>query len=124
MLSAEVDSWTTGEQYAGWALSSRGLDMVPRGWTVSMFAGQEWQDLAGCDFVLDLIGELEENNGPSESSPGYPITPEQEEHYARQNFPNRTHLNIPPAPDIRAPPFPPPSLPPDFDSIAYPGEYC
>ncbi|XP_062826679.1 unconventional myosin-XVB [Anolis carolinensis] len=120
MLSAEVDSWTTGEQYAGWALSSRGLDMVPRGWTVSMFAGQEWQDLAGCDFVLDLIGELEENNGPSESSPGYPITPEQEEHYARQNFPNRTHLNIPPAPDIRAPPFPPPSLPPDFDSIAYP----
>uniref|UniRef100_A0A670HY56 Myosin XVB n=1 Tax=Podarcis muralis TaxID=64176 RepID=A0A670HY56_PODMU len=83
-LSAEVESWTTGEQYAGWILSSRGLDTVPRGWSVSMFTGKAWQDLPGCDFVLDLIGEIEEGNWPSESSPDYPITPEWDESYSYQ----------------------------------------
>ncbi|XP_042303487.1 myosin XVB [Sceloporus undulatus] len=119
-LSAEVESWTTGEQYAGQILSSRGLDMVPRGWTVSMFTGQVWQDLAGCDFVLDLIGELEEGNWPSRSSSDYPITPEQDESYSQRTSPDRKHLNIPPAPDIKAPSFPPPSLPPEFNGVAYP----
>uniref|UniRef100_A0A8C5IW88 MY15B protein n=1 Tax=Junco hyemalis TaxID=40217 RepID=A0A8C5IW88_JUNHY len=37
-FSAEVESWMTGEQYAAWILS----------------------DLLGCDFVLDLIGEMED----------------------------------------------------------------
>ncbi|NWR66241.1 MYO15 protein, partial [Bucorvus abyssinicus] len=57
-FSAEVESWMTGEQYAGWLLSARGCDK-PRGWSVSMFTGNTWQDLRGCDFVLDLIGEME-----------------------------------------------------------------
>uniref|UniRef100_A0A8C0GW81 Myosin XVB n=1 Tax=Chelonoidis abingdonii TaxID=106734 RepID=A0A8C0GW81_CHEAB len=59
-FSAEVESWTTGEQYAGWILS------------------EVWQDLPGCDFVLDLIGEMEEAGHPSLSSADYPITPEWE----------------------------------------------
>ncbi|KFZ53654.1 Unconventional myosin-XVB, partial [Antrostomus carolinensis] len=58
-FSAEVESWMTGEQYAGWLLSTRGCDKKPRGWSVSMFTGNTWQDLLGCDFVLDLIGEME-----------------------------------------------------------------
>ncbi|KAJ6660325.1 hypothetical protein lerEdw1_017748 [Lerista edwardsae] len=116
-VSAEVESWTTGEQYAGWILSSRGLDKVPRGWSVSMFTGKLWQDLPGCDFVLDLIGEIE-GSWSSQSSPDYPITPEWQEDYAQQDM---TLLDIPPAPGIQAPSFPPPSLPPDFDNIAYPG---
>ncbi|NWY60746.1 MYO15 protein, partial [Chionis minor] len=58
-FSAEVESWMTGEQYAGWLLSARGCDKKPRGWSVSMFTGNTWQDLLGCDFVLDLIGEME-----------------------------------------------------------------
>ncbi|KFO84810.1 Unconventional myosin-XV, partial [Buceros rhinoceros silvestris] len=57
-FSAEVESWMTGEQYAGCLLSARGCDK-PRGWSVSMFTGNTWQDLLGCDFVLDLIGEME-----------------------------------------------------------------
>uniref|UniRef100_A0A8C0IQB8 Myosin XVB n=1 Tax=Chelonoidis abingdonii TaxID=106734 RepID=A0A8C0IQB8_CHEAB len=77
-FSAEVESWTTGEQYAGWILSSRGLDKEPRGWSVSMLTGEVWQDLPGCDFVLDLIGEMEEAGHPSLSSADYPITPEWE----------------------------------------------
>ncbi|NWQ89731.1 MYO15 protein, partial [Burhinus bistriatus] len=58
-FSAEVESWMTGEQYAGWFLSARGCDKKSRGWSVSMFTGNTWQDLLGCDFVLDLIGEME-----------------------------------------------------------------
>ncbi|KFQ92679.1 Unconventional myosin-XV, partial [Nipponia nippon] len=58
-FSAEVESWMTGEQYAGWLLSARGCDKKSRGWSVSMFTGNTWQDLLGCDFVLDLIGEME-----------------------------------------------------------------
>ncbi|NXH15921.1 MYO15 protein, partial [Bucco capensis] len=58
-FSAEVESWMTGEQYASWILSARGCDKKSRGWSVSMFTGNTWQDLLGCDFVLDLIGEIE-----------------------------------------------------------------
>ncbi|KFQ04203.1 Unconventional myosin-XVB, partial [Leptosomus discolor] len=58
-FSAEVESWMTGEQYAGWLLNARGCDKKPRGWSISMFTGNTWQDLLGCDFVLDLIGEME-----------------------------------------------------------------
>ncbi|NXQ58968.1 MYO15 protein, partial [Anthoscopus minutus] len=58
-FSAEVESWMTGEQYAAWILSARGCDKKSRGWSVSMFTGNTWQDLLGCDFVLDLIGEME-----------------------------------------------------------------
>ncbi|NWX29038.1 MYO15 protein, partial [Notiomystis cincta] len=58
-FSAEVESWMTGEQYAAWILSARGCDRKTRGWSISMFTGSTWQDLLGCDFVLDLIGEME-----------------------------------------------------------------
>ncbi|NWI60152.1 MYO15 protein, partial [Calyptomena viridis] len=58
-FSAEVESWMTGEQYAGWILSARGCDKKTRGWSVSMLTGNTWRDLLGCDFVLDLIGEME-----------------------------------------------------------------
>ncbi|NWT54084.1 MYO15 protein, partial [Erythrocercus mccallii] len=58
-FSAEVESWMTGEQYAAWILSARGCDKKTQGWSISMFTGNTWQDLLGCDFVLDLIGEME-----------------------------------------------------------------
>ncbi|KAG8129049.1 hypothetical protein E2320_015811, partial [Naja naja] len=119
-ISAEVESWTTGEQYAGWILNSRGLDTVPRGWSVSMFTGNNWQDLAGCDFVLDLIGEMEEVNCPSQSSSNYPINPERDVSYFQKNSPNRMCLDIPPAPTFKAPSFPPPPLPPMFNKAVHP----
>ncbi|XP_032858325.2 myosin XVB [Tyto alba] len=115
-FSAEVESWMTGEQYAGWLLSARGCDKKPRGWSISMFTGNTWQDLLGCDFVLDLIGEMEEAgnlSSPSQSSAEYPITPERDRSFL-QNF---DLDSIPPAPGIRAPTFPPPSLPPEFNNL-------
>ncbi|XP_074745220.1 myosin XVB [Strix uralensis] len=114
-FSAEVESWMTGEQYAGWLLSARGCDKKSRGWSISMFTGNTWQDLLGCDFVLDLIGEMEEASNfssPSQSAE-YPITPERD-----RSFLQYSDLDsIPPAPEIRAPTFPPPSLPPEFNDL-------
>ncbi|XP_064007807.1 myosin XVB [Pogoniulus pusillus] len=112
-FSAEVESWMTGEQYAGWILSARGCDKKSRGWSISMFTGNTWQDLLGCDFVLDLIGEMEDVStfsSSSQSSPEYPIMPERDRS-------SHDLDSIPPAPGIRAPAFPPPSLPPEFNSL-------
>lgn len=63
---------------------TRGCDKKSRGWSISMFTGNMWQDLLGCDFVLDLIGEMEDVSNPSstsQSSGGYPITPERDRNF-------------------------------------------
>lgn len=52
----------------------RGLEVPPRGWSVSLHSGDSWQDLAGCDFVLDLIGQTEDLGDPA-GPHSYPITP-------------------------------------------------
>ncbi|KAL2297686.1 hypothetical protein Nmel_016240 [Mimus melanotis] len=112
-FSAEVESWMTGERYAACILSARGCDKKTRGWSVSMFTGNTWQDLLGCDFVLDLIGEMEETSNFSSSSQApteYPITPERDRSILQASDPD----TIPPAPGIQAPAFPPPSLPPEL----------
>uniref|UniRef100_A0A2K6S0B0 Myosin XVB n=1 Tax=Saimiri boliviensis boliviensis TaxID=39432 RepID=A0A2K6S0B0_SAIBB len=93
--SAEVESWTTGEQLAGWILQSR----------------DEWQDLAGCDFVLDLISQTEDLEDPA-GPHSYPITP------------LGPAEAIPPAPGIRAPslpPAPPPGPAPTLPSRGHTG---
>lgn len=62
---------------AGWGghnlCPHRGLDTPPRGWSVSLHSGDSWQDLLGCDFVLDLIGKLEDLGDPT-APRSYPIT--------------------------------------------------
>ncbi|KAM8943784.1 myosin XVB [Lycaon pictus] len=108
--SAEVESWTTGEQFAGWILQSRGLELPPRGWSVSLHSGDSWQDLAGCDFVLDLIGQTED--------PGDPISP-----HSYPIAPHGLAEDIPPAPGIQAPSLPPgPPPAPTLPSRSYSGE--
>lgn len=110
--SAEVESWTTGEQLAGWILQSRGLEAPPRGWSVSLHSGDAWQDLLGCDFVLDLIGQTEDL-GDSAGPHDYPITP------------LGLAENIPPAPGVQAPSLPPglpPGPAPTLPSSRSPGE--
>ncbi|XP_043438586.1 myosin XVB [Prionailurus bengalensis] len=110
--SAEVESWTTGEQFAGSILQSRGLEVPPRGWSVSLHSRDSWQDLAGCDFVLDLIGQTEDLGDPV-SPHSYPIAP--------RGLPE----DIPPAPGIQAPslpPDPPPGPPPTLSSRSHTAE--
>ncbi|XP_051653751.1 unconventional myosin-XVB-like [Manacus candei] len=113
VFSAEVESWMTGEQFAAWILNARGCDKKTRGWSVSMLTGNTWQDLLGCDFVLDLIGEMEETSNfssASQSPAEFPITAERD----RSTYQFSDLDSIPPAPGIQAPSFPPPSLPPEF----------
>lgn len=53
-----------------------------------MFTGNTWQDLLGCDFVLDLIGEMEEASNlssSSQSSAEYPITPERDRSFLQSS---------------------------------------
>ncbi|KAG7491703.1 hypothetical protein MATL_G00006900 [Megalops atlanticus] len=103
-LTAEVESWTTGEQLASWLLRYRGLQEAPRGWSVSLLAGEGWTDLAGCDFVMDLLAGVEADVPPSQSS-----APSQ---YLFSNngdmmFPPDMDDFIPPAPSMQAPGLPP-----------------
>ncbi|NXJ92310.1 MYO15 protein, partial [Corythaixoides concolor] len=58
-FSCPVHSWSTGEDLAGDVLKHRGLAEGWRGWSVAMKAGAQWAELAGHDYILDLISDLE-----------------------------------------------------------------
>ncbi|XP_073090813.1 unconventional myosin-XV [Manis javanica] len=58
-FSCPVHSWSTGEEVAGDILKHRGLTDGWRGWTVAMKNGVQWAELAGHDYVLDLVSDLE-----------------------------------------------------------------
>lgn len=42
---------------------------------MSLHSEDSWQDLAGCDFVLDLIGQTEDLGDPA-GPHSYPIAPQ------------------------------------------------
>ncbi|KAJ8399769.1 hypothetical protein AAFF_G00408740 [Aldrovandia affinis] len=102
-LTAEVESWTTGEQLASWLLRFRGLQEAPRGWSVSLLAGEGWNDLAGCDFVMDLLAGVE-TDSPHTQSPAPP-----EYIFSSNGEMMNTDMDdfIPPAPSMQAPGLPP-----------------
>ncbi|NXE95021.1 MYO15 protein, partial [Menura novaehollandiae] len=58
-FSCPIHSWSTGEDLAGDVLKHRGLAEGWRGWSVAMKAGAQWAELAGHDYVLDLVSDLE-----------------------------------------------------------------
>ncbi|XP_066876789.1 unconventional myosin-XV isoform X1 [Kogia breviceps] len=58
-FSCPVHSWSTGEEVAGDILRHRGLADGWRGWTVALKKGVQWTELAGHDYVLDLVSDLE-----------------------------------------------------------------
>ncbi|XP_053270170.1 unconventional myosin-XVB [Pleuronectes platessa] len=58
-LTTEVESWTTGEQLAAWLLHFRGVSGAVQGWSVSLLSDEGWSDLAGSDFVMDLLAGAE-----------------------------------------------------------------
>ncbi|XP_027283093.1 unconventional myosin-XV isoform X2 [Cricetulus griseus] len=58
-FSCPVHAWSTGEAVAGDILKHRGLADGWRGWTVAMKSGVQWAELAGHDYVLDLVSDLE-----------------------------------------------------------------
>nr|XP_023996361.1 unconventional myosin-XVB-like [Salvelinus alpinus] len=102
-MTAEVESWTTGEQLASWLLHFRGLPEAPRGWSVSLLADEGWSDLAGCDFVLDPLAgaETDATLETTHTEPDYLFNNEGDGMIT-------TDLDgfIPPAPSIPAPCLP------------------
>lgn len=64
---AGVESWSTAESVASLLMRARGLEgSEAEGWTVSMAQDDEFFDLNGQDFVLDVVAELE-------TPPAFPI---------------------------------------------------
>ncbi|XP_041829381.1 unconventional myosin-XV [Melanotaenia boesemani] len=106
-LTAEVESWTTGEQLASWLLLCRGATESTQGWSVSLVTDEGWSDLSGSDFVMDLLAKAEAEVLPP---PGTPSSTNSDYLFSRQGdrIPT-TDLDefIPPAPRMQAPGLPP-----------------
>ncbi|XP_076616596.1 unconventional myosin-XVB [Chaetodon auriga] len=106
-LETEVDSWTTGEQLASWVLHFRGVLEAVQGWSVSLLTDEGWSDLAGSDFVMDLLAGAEAEVMPPS---GTPSSTRSDYLFSSQGdrMPT-TDLDdvIPPAPPMQAPGLPP-----------------
>ncbi|XP_037547492.1 unconventional myosin-XVB, partial [Nematolebias whitei] len=105
-LTAEVESWTTGEQLASWVLHHRGVTEAVQGWSVAFVTNEGWSELSGSDFVLDLLAGAEAEGLPP---PGTPSSTNSDYLFSRP--PERmpvTDLDdfIPPAPSMQAPGLP------------------
>ncbi|KAM8945884.1 myosin XVB [Pelodytes ibericus] len=108
-FSTEVDSWATGEQIAGWLLQYRGVGETPRGWSVSILNGDEWIDLAGNEFMLDVISEVEDGVPPPLFNTDYPFGDDKDIPEPPMDFAPQLPA-FPPPPGL--PPGPPPGLSP------------
>ncbi|KAM6899108.1 unconventional myosin-XVB [Lycodopsis pacificus] len=106
-LTTEVESWTTGEQLASWLLHFRGVSEAVQGWSVSLLTDEGWSDLAGSDFVMDLLAGAEAEVLPP---PGTPSSTNSDYLFSSQGdrMP-ATDLDefIPSAPHMQAPGLPP-----------------
>ncbi|KAM6964624.1 LOW QUALITY PROTEIN: unconventional myosin-XVB [Tautogolabrus adspersus] len=106
-LTTEVESWTTGEQLASWLLHFRGVSEAGQGWSVSLLTDDGWSDLAGSDFVMDLLAGAEAEVLPP---PGTPTSSNSDYLFSSQGdrMPSSDLDDfIPPAPPMQAPGLPP-----------------
>ena len=55
----EVDSWTTGSEFAAQVLHSRGIETNSSGWTVALSEHDHLYELPGEEYVMDLIAGME-----------------------------------------------------------------
>ncbi|XP_069501807.1 unconventional myosin-XV isoform X2 [Ambystoma mexicanum] len=120
-FSCPIHSWTSGEELAGDVLRHRGITSDWRGWSVSMKDGSQWAELAGHDYVLDLISDLELlRDFPKQKS--YFIIASEGTGKNQSNT-NVVHANasdtddeVPPPPSTKAPSLPATNMP---DSEGY-----
>ncbi|CAG4975497.1 unnamed protein product [Colias eurytheme] len=119
-----VDSWTTCEKAASAALAAAGIARDASGWSVTLEHNGQLTEWAGCDYILDTVGEMETvpalcgrsalraaspSNSPSPSPT--PVSPNTHSthltHSHSTNLTNSTHTT-PAAPVRHTPPAPPP----------------
>ncbi|XP_068765068.1 unconventional myosin-XV [Struthio camelus] len=115
-FSCPVHSWSTGEDLAGDILKhsgltfGRGLAEGWRGWSVSMKEGAQWAELAGHDYVLDLISDLELLQGFPKQKSYFLITWEGAESRGGAGRAVLGHTldldEVPPPPAVKAPTLP------------------
>ncbi|XP_054849655.1 unconventional myosin-XV [Eublepharis macularius] len=115
-----INSWTTGEGLAANVLQHRGLMDGWRGWSVTMKDGTQWAELAGHDYVLDLISDLELIRGFPKQKSYFIIASEGPEKTVGGKVVFRHGLDsdgeVPPPPPTKAPTVAPTNLP---DSEGY-----
>nr|XP_056722193.1 unconventional myosin-XV [Euleptes europaea] len=115
-----INSWTTGEALAAGVLQHRGLLDGWRGWSVTMKDGTQWAELAGHDYVLDLISDLELIRGFPKQKSYFIVASEGPENTIGGKAVFRHGLDsdgeVPPPPPTKAPTVAPTNLP---DSEGY-----
>uniref|UniRef100_K7FSJ5 Myosin XVA n=1 Tax=Pelodiscus sinensis TaxID=13735 RepID=K7FSJ5_PELSI len=115
-FSCPIHSWSTGEELAGDVLKHRGLTEGWRGWSVSMKDGAQWAELAGHDYILDLVSDLELPRGFPKQKSYFIIASEgAEEGSGATSAVFGQGLDsdeeVPPPPLTKAPTGPPPNTP-------------
>ncbi|KAF1648180.1 Unconventional myosin-XV, partial [Eudyptes chrysocome] len=109
-FSCPVHSWSTGEDLAGDVLKHRGLAEGWRGWSVAMKAGAQWAELAGHDYVLDLVSDLELLRGFPKQKSCFLIAWEGAKSCGRDSQAVLGHGldldEVPPPPAVKAPTLP------------------
>ncbi|XP_074741909.1 unconventional myosin-XV [Strix uralensis] len=109
-FSCPVHSWSTGEDLAGDVLKHRGLADGWRGWSVAMKAGAQWAELAGHDYVLDLISDLELLRGFPKQKSCFLVAWEGAESHGGDSRAVLGHGldldEVPPPPAVKAPTLP------------------
>ncbi|XP_071617264.1 unconventional myosin-XV [Heliangelus exortis] len=109
-FSCSVHSWSTGEDLAGNVLKHRGLVEGWRGWSVAMKAGAQWAELAGHDYVLDLISDLELLRGFPKQKSCFLVAWEGTERRGRDSLAVLGYGldldEVPPPPAVKAPTLP------------------
>ncbi|XP_018424807.1 PREDICTED: unconventional myosin-XV [Nanorana parkeri] len=114
-----IHSWNDGEELAGDVLRHRGVMEGWRGWSLSIKDGGQWSELAGHDYVLDLISNVElPGEFPKQK---YFITSEGVREGTEQRnvvFGNGSNMDeeVPPPPMMKAPSLPTQGIP---DSEGY-----
>ncbi|XP_023792922.1 unconventional myosin-XV [Cyanistes caeruleus] len=115
-FSCPIHSWSTGEDLAGDVLKHRGLAEGWRGWSVAMKAGAQWAELAGHDYVLDLVSDLELLRGFPRQKSCFLIAWDGSESHSRDSRPILPLCRVlghgfdldevPPPPAVKAPTLP------------------
>nr|XP_042709871.1 unconventional myosin-XV [Chrysemys picta bellii] len=120
-FSCPIHSWSTGEELAGDVLKHRGLTEGWRGWSISMKDGAQWAELAGHDYILDLVSDLELPRGFPKQKSYFIVASEgvdKGSSAASTVFGQGLDSDeeVPPPPLTKAPTLPPPNTP---DSDGY-----
>ncbi|XP_029433068.1 unconventional myosin-XV [Rhinatrema bivittatum] len=120
-LPCPIHSWMVGEEVARDVLRHRGVADGWKGWSICMKDGSQWAELAGHDYILDLISDLElPRNFPKQKSYFIIASERMDQNHKNINLSLRNgpqaDADVPPPPSTRAPSVLPANMP---DSEGY-----